>query len=109
MGFVELVKQCGPVDVVPTKTRVAIMVRVRFAGVSRVSERRMTRGFALRRPLKHPRIRKVERLGPKWYGHWLRITSPEELDDEVLGWLRESYKVGEQRYQVGRRAHHGAD
>ena len=29
--------------------------------------------------------------GGGWYGHWMRITAPEELDDELLGWLRESY------------------
>jgi len=39
----------------------------------------------------HPRIRKVEEIVPGWFGHYLRVTSPEELDDEVLGWLRESY------------------
>jgi hypothetical protein len=40
----------------------------------------------------------VEHLAAGWYGHYLRITSPEELDDEVRGWLCESYRLmGEQR------------
>jgi hypothetical protein len=41
--------------------------------------------------LRHPRIRKIEDYGGGWYGHWMRIASPTELDDELLGWLRASY------------------
>ena len=95
-GFAALLRQCGPVTAAPAKTRVAFMVRVRFAGVNSVSDRGMTISFALRRPLKHPRIFRIEKYNPRWYGHFLRILSPEELDDELLGWLRESYKVGQQ-------------
>jgi hypothetical protein len=94
--FVELIGACGPFEYAPAKTRVAFMVRVRFAGVSNLSERGMTCAFGLRRRLESARIRKVELYG-SWYGHYLRITAPEELDDEVLGWLREAYAVGEQR------------
>lgn len=95
-GFAGLLRKCGPVTVAPAKTRVAFMVRVRFAGVSRVSERGMTIAFALRRPLKSPRISKVVKYNPRWYGHFMRIVSPRELDEELLGWLRESYRVGRQ-------------
>jgi hypothetical protein len=63
-GFVDLVRRCGPIEVVPTRSRVALMVRVRFAGVSRVSDRGMTIAFALRQPTPHPRIRKIERYAP---------------------------------------------
>jgi hypothetical protein len=51
----------------------------------------MTIAFGLPRPVRHARIRKVEEYGGGWFGHWVRITSPEELDDELFGWLRESY------------------
>ena len=69
----------------------AFMGRVRFAGVNTISDRGMTIAFGLPRPLRHPRIRKIEDYGGRWYGHRIRITSREELDDEVLSWLRESY------------------
>jgi hypothetical protein len=96
-GFVALLCKCGPVTAAPAKTQVAFMVRVRFAGVSSVSDRGMTIAFALRRPLKSPRILRMVKYNPKWYGHFMRIKLPEELDNELLGWLRESYKVGEQK------------
>ena len=67
------------------------MGRVRFAGVKAISDRGMTIAFGLPRPMRHPRVRKIEDFGGGWYGHWVRISSPGELDDELLGWLRESY------------------
>jgi predicted DNA-binding protein (MmcQ/YjbR family) len=101
--FEELIAACGPYEVAPAKTRVAFMGRVRFAGVQSVSDRGMTIAFALTSPLRHPRIRKVERIVPGWYGHWMRVTSPEELDDQVLGWLRESYhQMGMQERLAGK-------
>jgi hypothetical protein len=39
----------------------------------------------------------VTTYNPRWYGHQMRIKSPDELDDELLGWLCEAYKVGEQK------------
>lgn len=89
--FESLIAACGPYEVAPAKTRVAFMGRVRFAGVNAISDRGMTIAFALPRAMQHPRIRKVENIAPGWYGHWMRISSPDDLDDELLDWLRESY------------------
>ena len=89
-GFEQLIASCGDYEVAPAKTRIAFMARVRFAAVYAVSERGMTVTFGLPRPLQNARIRKVEHFG-SWYLHWLRITSPDELDDELRGWLCESY------------------
>lgn len=89
--FEELIAACGPYEVAPAKTRVAFMGRVRFAGVTAVSERGITIAFGLPRALRSRRIRKTEEPAPGWHVHWMRVTSPEELDDEVLRWLRESY------------------
>jgi Domain of unknown function (DUF5655) len=91
-GFERLIAACGPYEVAPAKTRVAFMRRVRFAGVSAISDRGMTIAFGFPRRLRSGRIRKVERYGKDWYGHFMRITSPDQLDDELLGWLRESYE-----------------
>ena len=79
------------------------MGRVRFAGVHALSDRGMTIAFGLPHPLPHPRIRKIEDYGGGWNGHWMRITEPKELDDELLGWLRESYhQMGMQERLAGR-------
>jgi hypothetical protein len=90
-AFERLIAACGPYEVAPAKTRVAFMGRVRFAGVSAISERGMTIAFGMPHRLKSGRIRKVERYGKDWYGHYMRITSPEEMDDELQDWLWEAY------------------
>jgi hypothetical protein len=76
------------------------MVRVRFATVTSVSDRGMTCTINLRRRLEHPRFERIEQYD-KWFVHRLRVTSTEELDDEVRGWLAESYILGEQNYEEG--------
>jgi hypothetical protein len=46
--FVELVERCGPVTVIPQKTRIVLHVRVRFAGAVVLSDR-VRLNFALGR------------------------------------------------------------
>ena len=62
--FEELISKCGPYEVAPAKTRVAFMARVRFAGVSRVSDRPLTIAFARPTPRKSRRLLKVEEIAP---------------------------------------------
>lgn len=90
---IELLSRCGPVDVMPTKTRIAFMGKVRFASIGRIGKRGMDFGFSLPHPLESPRFWKVQEVAPGWWSHRMRITDPEELDEEVLGWLRESYRL----------------
>jgi hypothetical protein len=88
-----LVQQCGPVTVIPQKTRIAIQARVRFAGgVPRKNW--FDAGLWLTRRAEHPCLRRVETFGPKSYGLHFRLTRPEDLDDEFAALVREAYAVG---------------
>jgi len=91
--FVQMVARCGPYHVGPAKTRIAFLGRVRFAGITSLSERGMSCNFALPRPLASKRFAKVEEVAPGWWAHRLRITDPAQLDDELQRWLRESYRL----------------
>lgn len=90
----EMVGKCGPFSVVANKTRLGFMVRVRFAGMSAVSDRGMTIGFWLKQHIESPRFTRVEHLERSDWIYSLRIESMEELDDEVQGWLCMAYEVG---------------
>jgi len=92
-GFVALIERCGPTTVVPTKSRIAIMGRVRFAGLSRVTRDAIVVQFALPEPLRHGRIERLERYAHDWYGHRLRLRTPADLDEELAGWLCKSYRL----------------
>jgi hypothetical protein len=90
-----MVEACGPVTAVAYRDRVAFMVRVRFVGaVPRM--RWLDLEFWLTRRVEHRRFHKVETIYPHAHIHTLRVARPEELDDEVAGWIRESYAIGRQ-------------
>jgi endogenous inhibitor of DNA gyrase (YacG/DUF329 family) len=94
-SFAKLVRRCGPVLVIPEKTRIAFQVRMSFAAV-RLLQDRICGHVVLARHLENPRFTKIEHLSPRNYVHSFCFHSCEELDEEVLGWLREAYRVGRQ-------------
>lgn len=91
--FEELIAGCGEYRVSPAKTRIAFMGRVRFAGISSLSERGMTCAFVLSRPLRSSRFQSVKEEVPGWWIHRIRITGPEQLDPQLAGWIRSSYRL----------------
>jgi hypothetical protein len=88
-----LVSRCGAYQVSPAKTRITFLGRVRFAGITRLSENGMSCNFAMPHPLVSSRFAKVAEVVPGWWVHELRVTRPTELDNEVQAWLRSSYRL----------------
>ena len=99
-GFVQLVRRCGPVLVIPEKTRIAFQVRMSFAAVS-VKPDRIVGHVVLARCLESPRFTKIESISRRNHVHSFCFRSREELNDEVLAWLREAYTVGLQQHLSG--------
>jgi uncharacterized protein DUF5655 len=95
--FAKLVKRCGPVRVVPEKTRIAFQVRMSFAAVS-LRRDRIVGHIVLARRLENSRFTKIEYISPRNHVHSFCFYSCEELDREVLAWVREAYRVGQQRH-----------
>jgi hypothetical protein len=91
--FEALIAACGEYHVAPAKTRIAFLGRVRFAGITSLSEEGMTCAFALPKPLKSSRIIKVEEVVPGWWIHRLRITEVSQLDEQCQAWIRDSYRL----------------
>lgn len=93
--YVRLLRSLGDVQILPQKTRLVCVARVRFAGLTPRKDH-FVAGFALRRWLKTPRVHKTEDYGPRWRAHFVRIRSAADLDDELRGWLQESHdQVGQ--------------
>lgn len=95
--FAKMVRSCGPVTMIPRKTRVVFLDRVRFAGAY-PRKSYLLCGIALPRRVNHPRFIKIETYAPHFHGHLFRVQSAEDLDREVQAWLHESYKVGQQMH-----------
>jgi hypothetical protein len=97
-GFEAMVLATGPgIEIVPVTTRIAFMVRMRFAGCV-LQQRGLRIGLILRRKVRSPRIVRHETYGrPAPVGHYLVVRDPDELDDELAVWVAEAYEVGCQR------------
>ena len=96
-AYVEVLGTLGDVQVLAQKTRLVCVARVRFAGLQ-PGTRSFLAAFALRRWLDSPRIVRRADYGPRWRGHFVRIASADEVDDELGAWLQESHNtVGLQR------------
>lgn len=95
--FAKLVKRCGRVRIIPEKTRIAFQVRMSFAAVM-LRRDQIVGHVVLARRLENPRFTKIETISTRNHVHSFCFTSPAQIDDEVLGWLREAYRVGQQKH-----------
>jgi Domain of unknown function (DUF5655) len=95
--FRRIVEGCGPVTMIPQKTRVVFMVRMRFANVS-VRKSNLRIGLIMTRRLEPDgRLEKVDVYAPLCVGNYLRIERPAQLDEDVRRWVREAYECGVQK------------
>ncbi len=86
----------GPVEVRTTRSQVAFRRRRGFAYLWRpgqylhgdVAEVVLT--FALGRRDPSPRIKEVVHPNPRHWVHHLEVAGPDDIDDEVVAWLREA-------------------
>jgi hypothetical protein len=92
-AVVKAIAACGSFHISPAKTRITFLGRVRFAGITAVSERGLTLTFALPRPLRSARFLRVYEVAPGWWAHRLRLTHLRQLDAQVRRWLRRSYQL----------------
>jgi hypothetical protein len=88
--YVVMLYTLGDVQVIPQKTRLTCVARVRFAGLQ-PRKNGFLASFALHRWLDNPRIIKTEDYGPRWRIHLVSVRGEADLDDELRAWLQESH------------------
>jgi hypothetical protein len=82
----------GDVQVLPQKTRLVCVARVRFAGLYPRRDGFLA-SFALHRWLSSQRIVKTADYGPRWRGHYILVRSESDLNGELRSWLQESHDI----------------
>jgi hypothetical protein len=100
--FAEMMRKCGPVTMIPQKTRVVFQVRVRFGGCY-PRKSHLQCALALPRVDDDPRFFKVEQFAPHFIGHHFRLYSEADLDQDVQRWMCEAYEVGAQKHLKSKR------
>jgi len=86
--------ECGPVEVEVLAKQVVLHGSRRIFGSLRASGTEL-RGFLnLPHPVTDPRITKVEQLTKRIWFHRFALSSPQDLDDTFLAWVRQAARVG---------------
>jgi len=81
--------ELGPLVVDPVQVGI-LFKRVRTFAELRPRRDRVVLSLWLSRPLVHPRV--VRTLGgPRRVAHFVDLRGPDDVDDDVRGWLAESY------------------
>lgn len=91
-AYVSMLYTLGDVQVIPQKTRLVCVARVRFAGLYPRKDGFLV-SFALRRWVDSPRIVKTADYGPRWRAHFVLVRAAGDLDDELRAWLQESHDI----------------
>ncbi|MFZ0548446.1 MAG: DUF5655 domain-containing protein [Candidatus Promineifilaceae bacterium] len=82
----------GGVDARPKKSSIHLTHRTDFAGVH-PRKAYLNLEFKTERPIDHPRIKKSEQVSRNRYHNTVRLDSPEEVDEELMAWLYDSYQL----------------
>jgi hypothetical protein len=98
--YVGLIEKFGPVTVEPKKTGISFLVRVRFAGAI-LRKNWLEARVWLKHPVEHGALRRIEKVGPRDFIHYFRIETAHDMDEQFIGFLRESYAIGIQEHLFG--------
>lgn len=91
--LLEALRSLGPFEEEPKKTSIHLVRKVGFAGVH---PRKSSLYLNLRAdyPIESTRITKAEQVSKYRYHNELKLVSPDEIDEELLAWMKEAYELG---------------
>jgi len=95
--FVAQVRLCGPVTILPEKTRIAFQVRMSFAAVQ-IQRSKITGHLVLAYRQERPCFVCIDSISRGNHVHHFRIAKPEDLIEELCGFIGQAYRVGEQKH-----------
>ena len=91
--LLEVLSRLGPFQEEPKKNSIHL---VRNAGFAGVYPRKSYLYLNLRTdyPIDNLRIAKTEQVSKNRFHNELKLNSPDEIDEELLGWLKDVYMLG---------------
>ena len=94
--FLAEIRRCGPVIVLPEKTRIAFQVRMSFAAIQ-VQRSKIIGHLVLARRYEQPCFHRIESFSRQNHTHNFRLTKPEDLN-ELRPFIVKAYAVGQQKH-----------
>jgi hypothetical protein len=90
--LLDVVQTFGPFREEPKKTSIHLMNTSGFAGIH-PRKSFLYLNVRMDRPLQSERVAKSEQVSKHRYHNVIKIIAPDEVDDELLGWLKEGYRL----------------
>ena len=82
----------GAVIEEPRKTSIHLVNKSAFAGVA-TQKSALVLTIKSAAPIKHARIRKSEQVSASRFHQEIKLTSPDEVDKILIGWLQAAYTL----------------
>ena len=95
--FVTQVRKCGPVTILPEKTRIAFQVRMSFAALQ-VQCAKIIGHLVLAHRHERPCFVRIDTISRYNHVHHFRIEKPGDLDEELCHFIAKAYAVGQQKH-----------
>jgi len=90
--LLEVLRSLGPFQEEPKKTSIHLVQASGFAGIH-PRKSFLYLNLRMDRPLQGERIAKSEQVSKNRYHNEVKITSPDEVDAVLIGWLKEAYAL----------------
>ncbi len=90
--LLEVLHSFGPFREEPKKTSIHLVHASGFAGIH-PHKTFLYLNLRMDRPLQGERVAKSEQVSKNRYHNEVKITSPDEVDVELIGWLKEAYAL----------------
>ena len=85
-------RKFGKVIEEPKKTSIHLVNKSAFAGVA-TQKVALVLNIKSTLPITHARIKKSEKVSASRYHQEIKLTSPDEVDSVLIGWLQEAYSI----------------
>lgn len=82
----------GTIRIEPKKTSIHLANRFGFAGVYTLKNS-INLEVHLNKRINSKRVLKIEQASANRFHHTIKLTSPGDIDKELLSWLKESYDL----------------
>ena len=90
--LLEALRSLGPFQEEPKKTSIHLVQTLGFAGIH-PRKSFLYLNLRMNRPLQGERVAKSEQVSKNRYHNEVKITSPDEIDAELIDWLKEAYAL----------------
>lgn len=86
------IRRFGPIVEDPKKTSIHIVNRTALAGVA-TRKGHLVLTIKSDRRLASPRIHRSEQASASRFHHEIKLTSPADVDEELIGWLKAAFSL----------------